>query len=300
MMGLRKVTCAELRVSDLKEAVAFHRDVLGLVELGTDAGRVFMSCQDADGPTDLVLAEGGTGVAAFSIGVDEGDDLDAYASHLRDVGIGSELRWDLGPSRAVALVFKLPWGPVVELSPEPRKSAQEQDRQPWTASRGMALAGIDHITLGFHETAGAQDTVRVLTHGLGFAVSDVVVESNDRWLGAWTRLGALHHDVGLLRCQAGANLHHLAWTTRNADHLSHAADCLAGAGYGLEAGIGRHGVGGNLYSYFWAAGGNRYELSAEMPSLADDSTAPTVRRVGSFNSFSAWGIHRPESFTRGS
>jgi catechol 2,3-dioxygenase len=135
---------------------------------------------------------------------------------------------------------------------------------------------------------------------LGFRISDIFLNADDEWQAAWTRVGELHHDIGLIRCQPGASLHHLAWTVDNIEHHKRAADTLAGAGHTLETGPGRHGVGGNLYSYFWTPGGNRYELSAEMPRILGDRSDPLVRNAGDFNAFSAWGAARPDSFTRGS
>jgi catechol 2,3-dioxygenase len=103
-----------------------------------------------------------------------------------------------------------------------------------------------------------------------------------------------------MRCGAGQTLHHMAFELDGIGHLTAAADQLGAAGVPLEAGPGRHGVGGNLYAYFWAPGGNRYELSAEMPRVPGARDAPNVRLASSVNSFSAWGTPRPDTFTRGS
>lgn len=166
--------------------------------------------------------------------------------------------------------------------------------------RGIGPADIDHITIAFSDEADARATAHVLSDGLGFAISDILVNADEEWQAAWTRVGSVHHDIGLIRCQPGASLHHLAWTLDNVEHQKRAADILASSGHALEAGPGRHGVGGNLYSYFWTPGGNRYELSAEMPRILGERCDPVVHMAGEFNAFSAWGAPRPESFTRGS
>jgi catechol 2,3-dioxygenase len=97
--------------------------------------------------------------------------------------------------------------------------------------------------------------------------------------------------------QASETLDHLAWTMRDCEHYRNAADALSELEIPLEAGIGRHRLGGNMFAYFWSPGGNRYELSGFMPSV--DNTDPGL--WDDFErAFSAWGQRPPESFGRGS
>jgi catechol 2,3-dioxygenase len=56
-------------------------------------------------------------------------------------------------------------------------------------------------------------------------------------------------------------------------------------------------VGGNVYLFFWAPGGNRYEFSAEMPRVGAGETKvwtdlPTA--------FSTWNATPPATFAHGS
>lgn len=303
-MGLQKLACAELRVKSVAEAVAFNTEIFGLTEIAGDGRRRFFTCGadgGSGGSAQLILVGGGTGVASFTFSVDAADDLEMYAGRLGALGVECEKRTDAAPGQGMALVFTLPTGQRVELAPEPDRAVYPHPARDRAAvRRGVGADDIDHITLAFGTTASGTAAVRVLSEGLGFAVSDLVLDSRGEWVGAWTRAGELHHDVGLIRCQRGASLHHVAWTLRGAEHLNTAVDVLASAGHGLETGPGRHGVGGNLYAYFWAPGGNRYELSAEMPRVVGDRREPLVHDATSFNSFSAWGISRPDSFTRGS
>ncbi|MBS1895526.1 MAG: VOC family protein [Actinobacteria bacterium] len=295
------MTRAELRVEDLEEAVSFNTEVFGLTELSREDGRVYLTCGADQERAQLVLREGGTGTGSFTLSVDAEDDLEGFAERLRGVGVDTEVRTDAAPGQSRALAFSLPTGQEVELEARPERSLyQHEALDPAPQRHGVGASDIDHITIAFDDGAKAKATARVLTEGLGFSVSDVMLDPEGNWLGAWTRAGEYHHDVAMIRCQSGATLHHLAWTLDGADHLKTAADALARAGHCLETGPGRHGVGGNLYSYFWAPGGNRYELSAEMPRLVGRRSQPLVRSVAEFNAFSAWGTPRPESFGEGS
>jgi catechol 2,3-dioxygenase len=300
-MALQKLACAELQVEHLTAAVEFNAEVFGLSEIGRDEGRVFMALEADHSAPQLILREGGTGVTRFTLSVDSEEDLSTYSARLEQLGVSVSKRTDTAPNRHLAVAFTLPTGQEVELVPDSERPIyphQALDRP--TTPRGVAPLDIDHITIAFPDPAAGRATAELLTDGLGFGISDVILDAEGEWLAAWTRAGELHHDVGLIRCQPGASLHHLAWTLRGAEHFTVAADVLANAGQQLETGPGRHGVGGNLYAYFWAPGGNRYELSAEMPRIVGARKEPLVRSVTTFNSFSAWGIPRPESFTRGS
>jgi catechol 2,3-dioxygenase len=300
-MALQKLIWAELAVADLDQALAFDVDVLGLTELTRDGRKVYLSCDVDDPQAQLVVTDGGTGVRAFALGVDHEDELEQFESRLAAVDVKSEWRSDAAPGQPTSLAFRLPTGHEVVLLPRrDRPLYRHPGVDASSRRRGVGPADIDHITVAFSTDAEARATAHVLSEGLGFKISDIFLNADDEWQAAWTRAGEVHHDIGLIRCQPGASLHHLAWTVDNMEHQKRAADTLASAGHVLETGPGRHGVGGNLYSYFWTPGGNRYELSAEMPRILGDRPDPLVRKAGEFNAFSAWGAARPESFTRGS
>lgn len=299
-MAIRRLAYAELRVDDAEAALAFQRDTMGLRELARDGDRVFLGC-GADASCDLIVMPGGTGVASFAFTVDGDEDLDRYAARLADAGVDSERRSEPAPGFGAALRFRLPSGHTMELVTAPdaeiyRHPAYARPAPPI----GVAPADVDHITIGIETSDAIKATVALLREALDFKVSDVIELAPGDWLGAWTRSGEAHHDLGLMRCGPGETLHHLAWELDGLGHIAAAADALAAAGHPLETGPGRHGVGGNLYAYFWAPGGNRYELSAEMPRVTGGRDAPHVRLAREFNSFSAWGIARPDTFTRGS
>lgn len=298
-MALRKVIHAELRVQDLAAEVAFSTRVLGLGELSRGADGVHLGLDP--GTARLTLLPGGTGVRSFCLGTDDEADVQALGAHLDAVGVPHAEIADPFPGVSTALELTLAGGRVIRVAAQPREplyfTPAAGDRPP---RRGIGPADLDHVTLGVPDDAAMRAEVEALRAALDVKVSDVVEDPEGAWLACWTRVDAQHHDVGLLRCGTDDTLHHLAWRLDGADHLKAAADELARAQIELETGIGRHGVGGNLYAYFWTPGGNRYELSAEMPLVAGARETPIVRRADRFSAFSAWGIPRPASFSMGS
>lgn len=294
-MSIQKVAHVEIRVEDLGSALEFHTETLGLTELGRDNGTVYLGC-GLDNTYDLALQGGGTGVARTALQVDE-DDIPAYRSRLGEMGVAVEESTDRGPGQGKALRFQAPSGHVFELMTVADAPVYLQPAMPKHArGRGMSPTDLDHVTL---RTDNVKGLVEFLQQALDFKVSDVFEPGPGVWAAAWTRVGEYHHDVAVLTGGPGETLDHVAWTMDGLDHIKHAADLLGQTGLPIETGPGRHGIGGNLFTYFWAPGGNRYELSAEMPRTVTPNAPHNV--WDDFpKAFSAWGQMPPESFQKGS
>jgi catechol 2,3-dioxygenase len=296
-MGLQKVAHVQLRVDDLDRAVDFHVNVLGLTELSRNDGSVYLGC-GFDTNNDVILTPGGTGVERVTLQVDSDEDIQRYAKRLADLGITNDVRTDEKPGQSAGLNFTLPSGQGMEL-------AVVSDRRPYlhttTAGdpqgRGIAPFDIDHVTLMGPDI---QKLMHFLKQTLDFKLSDIIRPGGDVWAAAWARTGEYHHDVAAIHSDnPNESLHHLAWSFANIEQIKQAADLLARNNIKIEAGPGRHTVGGNIYAYFMAPGGNRYEMTTEMPRAADPSAEPVIWE-DFIAAYSAWGQSPPESFRYGS
>jgi catechol 2,3-dioxygenase len=288
-MGISQVAHAELAVGDLEGAVGFHTDVLGMRELGRSDGAVRLSV-GIDGGCDLVLTSGGSGVRRFALRVDEASDLEYYAKRLADAGVSVDDRTFEHPGVVKSLRFQAPTGHAMELvlldgGPQYIHAAKAPHRG------GIRALDFDHITLQAQDPKAMVD---FLVGVLDFQVSDVFAPAPGVIGAAWCRASTLHHDIAIIGSpEPGKSLHHYALGMESFDHLKVAADELGRHGVPIEVGPGRHGVGGNVYTYFWAAG-NRYELSAEMPRVRRND--PVVWNEFP-KAFSPWGLQPPESFS---
>lgn len=298
-VGLQKLSYAELRVNDLDKEIAFCTDVLGLEEVTRDGDRVFLRC-GYDDYIDLSLTQGGTGVQSFAIEVENQDDLDHYAKRLAEVGVSTSTHTDPNPGVQTALALELPSGHGMELVTL-RGNAQTHIHPALSKVKktfgGVNPIDVDHITLRADDIKGLAD---FLTTVLDFRVSEAFSPAPGVWGAAWTRVGEYHHDVAMMqRRNEGETLDHLCWTLVSWEHIKNACDYFAQAGLLTETHPGRHGVGGNLYTYLWSPGGNRYELTAEMPRMTNAAAEPKIW-TDMARMFSAWGDLPPESFARGS
>jgi catechol 2,3-dioxygenase len=291
-VAITQCAYAELNVDDLEGAIAFHKDVVGMFELGRENGTAVLGCGVDDRP-DLVLTRGGTGVKRVALEVESEDDLDRYESKLSERGIAAERCSDPRVGIDKALRFGAPGGLELELvvtgaGPAYLNPGQSDRRG------GIGPVDFDHITLKVPDAVAMVD---FLTELLGFSVSDEMRPAPGVLAAAWTRAANQHHDIAMFKGPASQSLHHYALRLESFEHLKQAADRLAQAGVAVETGPGRHSVGGNVYLFFWAPGGNRCEFSAEMPRVGRGAT-----RVWSElpKAFSAWGATPPATFAEGS
>jgi catechol 2,3-dioxygenase len=299
-MALQKLAHVEIRVQDPDRALTFYRDVMGLVPLGQSGSTHYFGC-GLDENFDLAVTPGGTGVAHFAFQVDTEEDLAHYRQRLQQAGIQCEERQDSEPGVIRALRFTLPTGHVMEL-------VLVKDRRPYLRPAAPALrerlAGvtpddIDHVTLSVHAPQ-VRTLAEFLRDVLDFKISDIFQPAPDVWAAVWTRVGEWHHDLAMIGApEPSWTLHHVAWTFESIDHIKRMLDRASATGIKVEYGLGRHALGSNLYAYLIEPGGNRFELTGEMPRAVEHASAPLIW-TDFPEAASAWGVLPPESFGRGS
>ncbi|WP_254533085.1 VOC family protein [Natrinema gelatinilyticum] len=283
MSGVKKIEHAVLEVTDIEEAVEFHTDVVGLVELDRQDDVVYLGC-GLDENYDLGLIEGETGVEHFALRVTE-TELEEYATRLEDAGVDTERRSD-EPGQRDGIRFALPSGTDMELVTV-ADSAYHHPVKPAADRTAATPRDLDHINLMSHNV---DEDMAFLEEHLDFAVSDKIVGETGFTVQAWLRHGRFHHDVGLSNANDVVySLHHLAFQMDSLDHMKSFCDRLASKGYRLELGPSRHNAGSNLFAYFWAPGGNRIELTAEMATVDPDAETGVREIDKESNTVSTWG-----------
>ena len=254
----------------------------------------------ADGRVDLVLEEGGTGIASSALGVDDVTALDALAADLRDEGRSVEPLDALVPGVDAAFVIE---GPdrvhlqVVASVHGPTGVCAG------SRARGVAPVDTDHVTLSSTDVRGGASW---LASTLGFVVSDAVAHPAGApgWLAAWTHVTPQHHDVALLAAHGpGQTLHHTAFLAADLNHMGELADRISSLDERrCEWGIGKHGgLGANHFLYAKDPSGNRIEINSNMAQNPFDR--PTEVYAGEdFHAFIQLWDHNPppESFAQGS
>ena len=123
---------------------------------------------------------------------------------------------------------------------------------------------ISHVVLN---SARTQDQVPFFVDVLGFKLSD------STHMMEFLRCSADHHSVAIFR-NNGPSLNHVAYELPNMDGLMRGAGRVKQSGYDIEWGVGRHGPGSNIFSYFIEPNGFVAEYTTELDQLDDATHVP--------------------------
>ena len=123
---------------------------------------------------------------------------------------------------------------------------------------------ISHVVLN---SARREDQVPFFVDVLGFKLSD------STHMMEFLRCSADHHSMAIFR-NNGPSLNHVAYELPNMDGLMRGAGRVKQSGYDIEWGIGRHGPGSNMFSYFIEPNGFVAEYTTELEQLDDATHVP--------------------------
>ena len=123
---------------------------------------------------------------------------------------------------------------------------------------------ISHVVLN---SARTEDQIPFFVDVLGFRVSD------STHMMEFLRCSADHHSVAIFR-NNGPSLNHVAYELPNIDGLMRGAGRVKQSGFDIEWGIGRHGPGSNVFSYFIEPNGFVAEYTTEVDQTDDATHVP--------------------------
>ena len=108
---------------------------------------------------------------------------------------------------------------------------------------------------------------------LGFVVTDRVLDERGEPTAIFLRTDAEHHAMAIFR-SAQVRFDHFSCEAPDWGDLRRWADHMAGVGVDLAWGIGRHGPGSNVFSYFIEPNGFVAEYTTELDQLDDATHVP--------------------------
>jgi catechol 2,3-dioxygenase len=149
-----------------------------------------------------------------------------------------------------------------------------------------APSRITHVVFNSADVAVAQ---RFFEQALGFRLSDRTR------IMAFMRCNSDHHSIALADSDANT-LNHIAFVMPDLDAVMRGAGRMSDAGWPIEWGVGRHGPGNNVFSYFVGPDDFVIEYTADVLQVDDsyktggpsDWTWPPGR-------FDQWGVSKPPS-----
>src|SRR6185312_5765766 len=120
---------------------------------------------------------------------------------------------------------------------------------------------IAHVVLN---SAKTEEQIAFFADALGFKLTD------SSHLMEFLRCSSDHHSLAIFR-NNGPSLNHIAYEVPNMDGLMRGAGRLKRNGFDIEWGVGRHGPGNNVFSYFIEPNGFVTAYTTEVEQI-DEAT----------------------------
>jgi catechol 2,3-dioxygenase len=179
------------------------------------------------------------------------------------------------PAVKESIRFEAPDGHVIEVF-----TGMALD-QPRHTGRGVQPRKFGHPML---KSERPRETQQFLERVLGFRLSDDVGDGTLLFL----RCNADHHGIGITK--GGEGLHHYAWEVENIGQLGLLGDVLEKNNGRFLWGPGRHGAGGNLFTYHLDPAGCVVEYYADLIKIYDEASyTPGRWEMSDYRFANLWG-----------
>ncbi|WP_231730275.1 catechol 2,3-dioxygenase [Novosphingobium sp. Fuku2-ISO-50] len=268
MTGVLRPGHAAVRVLDMKEAMHFYGEVLGLIETGRDSyGRVYYRAWDERDHNSIILREADqAGIDFFGFKVDSPATLDKLEADVRAYGYPTE-RIPAGDllQTGERVRFEIASGHAIELYAEKGKANSPQmvdNPPPWNpeSERGIAPIRFDHGLLYGPDIEKVQD---FFVNVLGFYLTEqILLEDGKTQLAIWLACSNKAHDIAFVRHPEPNKLHHVSFLLESWEKVLRAADIMSMNRISIDMGPTRHGVTRGTTIYAFDPSGNRFETFA--------------------------------------
>jgi catechol 2,3-dioxygenase-like lactoylglutathione lyase family enzyme len=275
--GVVAVRAVEFSVCDLERSAHFYEEAFALEPVAQTRDACYLR---ASGPEHhvLVLHMGEyPGIASIELSVADPRSVDDLYSRLTQRAPAAAPAPLERPGGGYGFAYIDPsgrhWQLTTSVEAHP-KSSRAPDRPLKISHAVLNATDIDR-------------DVAFATTELGFRLRD---ESKSMFfLGC----NSDHHSLAFVRFDNTA-LNHVAFEVRDMDALMRGAGRMKRCGFPMKWGVGRHGPGANVYSYFLDPDGIPIELTTEIQQVDDATYRPgTPGDWARPPFFDAWGLADP-------
>jgi catechol 2,3-dioxygenase-like lactoylglutathione lyase family enzyme len=295
-MSMHRLAQITLGVPHL-ESVGRYYEEFGLHRSRSSEDGVVLSTTEGGEQLRLVPARF-RHLVAVTIGVDDPDDIARAAARLNRLGLpGMPTPDGLSVVEPVTGVrFELAIQPRIHQVPAVASPVNGPGRIERAARRTPGILRehrvrprrLGHVVLG---STDVDATIRFVTEGIGFKVSDVVGGGH----GAFLRCSTDHHNLLVQRAPVNF-VHHSAWQVEDIDEVGRGAMAM------LEEhperhvwGLGRHHAGSNFFWYLRDPAGTFSEYYSDLDDIPEDALWTPEVMEGARGLFN-WGPPPPPSF----
>jgi catechol 2,3-dioxygenase len=254
--GLRSI---ELGVTDLTQSAAFYNQVWGLEPVVSEADTIHLRATGAEHHIVTLRERPTAGMLGVHFAAQDRHGVDelyakAKASGANVNGAPAELPRTAGGG--YGFQFRTPEGHTLNV-------AADVAQHPNMVSDRSKPCKLSHVVIN---SAKIGDETAYFMDMLGFKLSD------STHMMDFIRCCADHHSIALARSD-GPSLNHMAYEMTNMDGLMRGAGRMKHNGFNVEWGVGRHGPGDNVFSYFIEPNGFVTEYTAEVEQVDDSYVA---------------------------
>jgi 2,3-dihydroxy-p-cumate/2,3-dihydroxybenzoate 3,4-dioxygenase len=262
-----------LGTRDLRDAVRFATEILGLQPVGSANGRAYFRSDFRD--FTLMFFEGDPADQSFALDVRTAEELDAAERELSAAGYavrrGSETECEQRKVKAF-LALKDATGNTIEIVWRPLMTGWR-----FFPSRDTGITGLQNVALRSTNLAADE---RLWTKLFNGRVSD--------WVGdaSYIRLDPLHHRVALHPSNR-AGLLSVTYAVEGIDQIMQSYYHLRDSQIRIVHGPGRNPVSNQIFLTFEGPEGVLFSFATEMHSVADNHLPRQFPHAP--QSFCSWG-----------
>jgi len=276
--GLRSI---EYNVTDVATTARFYEKCWGLAPVVQEDGVQYMRATGAEHHIVALHKGPKAGVKRVNFAAADKTTVDGLHAKLSALGaaIDSAPRSLSTPGGGYGFSFSDPDGLSYAISSD----VDQHDDATMVDDRPFKLS---HVVLNSDKVNALEE---FYCDALGFRVSDRTARMH------FIRCSADHHSVAFAHA-SGPSLNHTAFEVPNFDGLMRGAGRMKQKGFEVGWGVGRHGPGNNLFTYFVEPNGLVVEYTAEVEQVDDSykTGAPDdwAKRVQGPD---RWGFAEPPS-----
>src|SRR5262245_13230598 len=255
--GVRSI---ELGVPHLDRAAAFYSHVWGLDPVARENGTVHLRANGTEHHTVTLRERPKSELLGVHFSAPDRNAIDALHANAKAFGAivataPAELPASAGGG--YGFQFRSPEGHVLNI-------AADVVQHPNTVSDRSRPLKVAHVVLN---SARIEEQSQFFIDLLGFKRSDTTQIMYS------TPLCSDHHSIAFSRSN-GPTFNHVAYEMENIDGLMRGAGRLKSRGFNIEWGVGRHGPGNNVFSYFVEPNGFVVEYTAEVEQVDEAEYIP--------------------------
>jgi catechol 2,3-dioxygenase-like lactoylglutathione lyase family enzyme len=255
--GVRSI---ELGVRDLHQSAEFYTKVWALEEVSADGDSIHFRATGGEHHVLTIRERPQASLLGVHFAAADRDAVNQLCARAKGYGValaGDPAPLDASAGGGYGFRFETPDGLPMTISSD---SAQH----PNVVLDRSRPTKISHVVLN---SARTDDQVPFFIDVLGFRLSD------STHMMEFLRCSADHHSIAIFR-NNGPSLNHVAYELPNIDGLMRGAGRVKRSGFDIEWGVGRHGPGSNVFSYFIEPNGFVAEYTTELDQLDDATHVP--------------------------